>query len=165
MIAAVIRREGGYVHHAADRGGPTHFGITQATLSRHLGHAATERDVIELEPEAAAAIYRMDYYDAPKIGMLPEPWQELVFDWGVNSGPSTAIRELQRLCQAHGYDPGLIDGVIGPKTAAAAAKLLNTPQKWYIKRRREFYQRIVAADPSQGVFLAGWLNRLDGLMS
>lgn len=37
MIDAIIRREGGYVNHPADRGGPTRYGITMATLSEELG--------------------------------------------------------------------------------------------------------------------------------
>ena len=48
MIDDVIRREGGFVDHPHDRGGPTNFGITQATLSRHLGRPASVADVRRL---------------------------------------------------------------------------------------------------------------------
>ena len=33
MITDVIRREGGYVNHPADKGGPTKYGITHKTLT------------------------------------------------------------------------------------------------------------------------------------
>ena len=34
MIDALIDREGGYVNHPADKGGPTCFGITEAVAGR-----------------------------------------------------------------------------------------------------------------------------------
>lgn len=32
ILNDVLRREGGYVHHPSDRGGPTKFGIAARTL-------------------------------------------------------------------------------------------------------------------------------------
>ena len=65
MIDDVIRREGGYVDHPQDRGGPTNFGITQSTLSRHLGRPASADEVRRLERSLAAQIYRRESYEAP----------------------------------------------------------------------------------------------------
>ncbi len=65
MIDDVIRREGGFVDHPADRGGPTKFGITQAALARYLGRAVTAAEVDALSPDQAKQIYRRDYYQAP----------------------------------------------------------------------------------------------------
>ena len=163
MIDEVIRREGGYVNHPDDRGGPTNFGITRATLSRWLKRQASVLEVSHLDIETAREIYLDDYYIRPGIDRLPEPWQPLVFDWGVNSGPSTAIRELQKLCNLHGCHVGRMDGVIGPKTIAGAQKFLREPLHWYLNSRRDFYHRLVANDPSQQVFLKGWLARVDRL--
>ena len=35
LIDALIEREGGYVDHPADKGGPTCFGITEAVARAH----------------------------------------------------------------------------------------------------------------------------------
>jgi lysozyme family protein len=58
ILAAILRREGGFVNHPADRGGPTHYGITQATLQAWRGRAVSEEDVRALSVEEAKAIYR-----------------------------------------------------------------------------------------------------------
>ena len=45
LISDIIRREGGYVNHPDDRGGPTNYGITQATLSEWRRQPVTEFQV------------------------------------------------------------------------------------------------------------------------
>ena len=49
LIDDILRREGGYVNHPADKGGPTNFGITQDTLSRYIGRQALISDVKNLQ--------------------------------------------------------------------------------------------------------------------
>ena len=58
LIAEVIDREGGYVNHPADRGGPTNWGITIA-VARHHGYTG---DMRALSRQQAAAIYAADYW-------------------------------------------------------------------------------------------------------
>src|SRR3546814_14159705 len=53
LIDAVIDREGRYVNHPADRGGPTCWGITEA-VARAEGHVGAMRD---LPRDMAAPIY------------------------------------------------------------------------------------------------------------
>lgn len=164
MIDDVIRREGGYVDHPRDRGGPTNFGITQSTLSRHLGRPASADDVRRLTRAAAADIYRRDYYEAPGIDQLPERIQPFVFDAAVNHGPARAIRFVQQVCDAAGFGPLAIDGRCGPRTSEAAFAADRAMGDWFlaalVEERRNFYHALVARDPGQRVFLNGWLNRL-----
>jgi len=160
MIDDVIRREGGFVDHPNDRGGPTNCGITIATLSEWLGKKATREDVQELLPGVAREIYRQRYYEDPKISELPERIQPLVFDSAVNHGQAMAIRMLQTICDEAGYEPGPIDGVIGPKTIQAATRYDRAMLDHLLAERKLFYQDIVENDPSQAVFMDGWLNRL-----
>jgi lysozyme family protein len=60
ILDEIIRREGGYVNHPADRGGPTKYGITAQTLGRwrKLDRPATATEVKALTETEARAIYR-----------------------------------------------------------------------------------------------------------
>jgi lysozyme family protein len=164
MIDDVIRREGGYVDHPEDRGGPTNFGITQATLSRHLGRPASVADVRRLSRATARQIYRREYFEGPRLGELPARIQPFVFDAAVNHGPAQAIRFVQRVCDAAGFGPLAVDGACGPRTSLAAAAAERAMGDWLlaalVEERRNFYLTLVARRPEQRVFLNGWLNRL-----
>ncbi|HET9352640.1 MAG TPA: glycosyl hydrolase 108 family protein, partial [Sphingomicrobium sp.] len=63
LIDELIEREGGYVNHPADRGGPTRFGITEAVARAH-GYAGP---TALLPREEAADIYRRLYWLRPKF--------------------------------------------------------------------------------------------------
>jgi lysozyme family protein len=164
MIEDVIRREGGFVDDPADRGGPTKFGITQAALARHLGHEVTAADVEALTVDQARQIYRVEYYQNPRIDQLPESIQPFEFDAAVNHGPREAIAFVQRVCNEAGFGQLAVDGICGPQTVGAAQAAAAAMKDWLlaalVEERRNFYQAIVQADPSQAVFLKGWLNRL-----
>lgn len=164
LIDDILRREGGYVDHPADRGGPTNYGITQKTLSRVLGRAATASEVAGLSRDMAREIYRRDFYLGPGIDTLPERIRPFVFDSAVNHGPRRAIRFVQDVCNDAGFGPLDVDGVMGPRTRSAAERadqamgevLLSA----LIEERLNFYDLIVANDPSQRAFLRGWRNRV-----
>jgi lysozyme family protein len=163
LIDDLLFREGGYVNHPNDKGGPTNYGITQATLERHRGHMVTVAAVQDLSEAEAREIYLARYYERPRINQLPELWQAVVFDWGVNSGPATAVRHLQQLLAEMGLEPGPIDGIIGPRTIRAAQETIIGPMREYLQRRREFVETLVWREPPQAVFLDGWRARIDGL--
>jgi len=166
MIDRILAREGGYVNHPDDRGGPTKFGITQGTLSRYYGRAATVAEVQSLSVEVAREIYERNYYFAPGINTLPELIQPFLFDCAVNHGPRRAIRFLQSVCNQARYTPALSeDGAVGPNTRRAAQwaerEMGSVLLKALIEERRNFYRVIVESRPSQSVFLKGWMNRVN----
>jgi lysozyme family protein len=142
-ITPLLRHEGGYVNHPADPGGETKFGIT----IRRYPHL----DIFNLTREQAIEIYRRDWWDKLKIDLLPPHIRYMVFDCAVNCGAGNAIKMLQRLAKVNA------DGIIGPVTAAAAAKVSI---KDYATKRREYYQNLVYRKPSMRVFLLGWLRRV-----
>ncbi|MGI9492293.1 MAG: glycoside hydrolase family 108 protein, partial [Geminicoccaceae bacterium] len=103
MIDDVLRREGGFVDHPADRGGPTNFGITQRTLARYLGRDVAREDVRRLSRDLAAEIYRRSYYLEPRIDAAPADIRAFLFDSAVNHGPRRAVRFLQQVCNEAGF--------------------------------------------------------------
>lgn len=97
VITGILDREGGYVDHKDDRGGPTKFGITAATLGiwRHLGRQASRSEVQSVQEPEARAIYYKRYVMDPGFDHLGfEPLVAQMVDFGVNSGPARAVRWL-----------------------------------------------------------------------
>lgn len=129
LIDAIIEREGGYVSHPADKGGPTRFGITEAVARAH-GYAGAMRN---LPREEAAAIYKRLYWFRPRLDEVAKRSPRLaaeLFDTGVNMGPAVAVTFLQRTLTAlnrNGSDyPDLVpDGRIGNGTLAALDTFLK----------------------------------------
>ena len=164
LLDEVIAREGGFVHHPADRGGPTRFGITQAALSAWLGRPATVDEVRQLDEETAREIYVARYLAGPRIDTLPSEIVPQVFDMAVNHGPRRAVRILQEVLGLAGWRVD-IDGVVGPQSRKATFEAQEAMGPFLANaiadQRASFYRRLVAADPSQRVFLRGWLNRAE----
>jgi lysozyme family protein len=162
MIDDVLKQEGGYVNHKADKGGATNLGITQGTLSAYLGHQASVDDVKKLTKETARDIYKKNYYFAPKIDRLPAMIQPLMFDMAVNHGSSKAAKLLQSLLISMGYAI-IADGDIGQKTCKSSVNACNSFGNEFVNSlvdtRVKFYNDIVHNNPSQSVFLKGWLRR------
>jgi lysozyme family protein len=169
MFEEIVKKEGGYVNHPNDRAGPTKFGVTQKTLSKYLGRKATIADVRSLSKDTAIDIYFRDYYYLPKIHTLPKELQLFVTDMSVNHGPANAIFILQDVLATCGMIPkSAIDKILGPKTAKATAdlyaKIGDDLINKLVLRRKEFYRSIVRNDPTQQVFLNGWLARADSFL-
>jgi len=174
LIDELIEREGGYVSHPADKGGPTRYGITEAVARAH-GFAGA---MAELPRDEAAAIYRRLYWLRPKFdevaGRSPALAAEL-FDTGANMGPAVATTFLQRALTAlnrNGKDyPDLTpDGRVGPQTLAALDSYLDSRGKrggeTVLLRalealQGERYLRLAERRPANEAFLYGWLaNRI-----
>lgn len=159
----VLAKEGGFVDHPADRGGATNKGITQAVYDACRKRLGLLPQSVRLISDAElTGIYRRDYWDKVRGDELPVPVNLAVFDDAVNSGVNRAARRLQKLCGV------AADGAIGPRTIAAVKQAsekfgeLNLALG-VIEERIEFYHNIVDTNPSQSVFLRGWLNRMNDL--
>jgi lysozyme family protein len=124
IATEIVMREGGFVDDPDDPGGATKHGVTIGTM-RGLGldldrdGDVDREDVRALTRDQAIDIFIRDYFEKPRIALLPEAIQASVFDMQVNAG-AEAVRILQRLLTRSGFPAGA-DGRIGPRTAAAAA--------------------------------------------
>jgi lysozyme family protein len=155
MLDQLIEREGGYVNHSADRGGPTKYGITAKTLGIWLGlnRAATIAEVRALTRDEAKAIYRARYLKPFECVPVDELRAQL-FDFAVNAGPRAAIVALQRILKVP------VDGILGPRTLAAVIALpWRDVNNKLVAERLNHYADIVADDISQVVFFRGWIAR------
>jgi lysozyme family protein len=171
IIEGILGKEGGYVNHPNDRGGPTNWGVTQAVARQH----GYDGDMRELSRKEATRILKADYWFKPNLDKLSEismPIAVKLADMGVNMGPAFAGRTLQRWLNAlNRHEPSLSpDGIIGTRTIDALAR--------YIKARGEDGEKVLlkAINCTQGhryleitegrreneSFLYGWMkNRVE----
>lgn len=151
-LAEILRQEGGYAEHPADPGGPTMLGITQATLASWRGRPVSAAEVRALDKAEAGEIYRARYWTPIRGDDLPDGLDLAIFDFAVNSGPSRAVRLLQKLLKVSE------DGRLGPITLQAM-QMRDRPAliAEYCEARRNFL-RGLATWP---VFGAGWSRRVE----
>ena len=158
VLSDVLEREGwpAYTEHPNDKGGPTK-GITLRALENWRGRRCTRAELKRLTEEEALAILRRRYVEVQGINTLSDgDLQEQVIDDGVLSGPQTAVKDLQRAIRGKLK----IDGIVGPKTNAAIARLCpDVVGRRLAVERALRLARIVAREPDQSVFLVGWLTR------
>ncbi len=175
----IIKREGGYVNDPDDPGGATNFGVTIGTM-RRLGidlnedGQVNEADVQALSAAQAAAIFKKQYFEGPKIGLLPGPLQASVYDMYVNAG-GNAVKILQRLLGEFGFST-LADGAIGPNTAKMAALAFSEAPDFLVDAygiaRRNYYYSLADARPSLRKYArrrdggkGGWIIRAEEFIS
>lgn len=178
LLDQILAREGGYVDHPADKGGPTNHGITLPTLSRYLGRSASLAEIQALDASNARNIYADLYIRRPGFNqIINDHLRALVVDCAVNHGISRATRWLQ---EAVGV---AADGVLGPITAGAVnaadsraiyCAVLEKRVAFFgaiivsdyrnrreaVRAARTYEQALTQIERMQAVFAAGWCNRL-----
>jgi hypothetical protein len=161
MIAALIDREGGFVHDSADSGGATRYGITISTLSAWRGGEVTVDDVKKLTKAEAADIYAAEYWLKPGIDSLPIGLMAHTMDAAVNCGPRTGVKMLQQALNSLGA--GIReDGLVGPATRSACQKYPEAEiHNKLVDVRVKFYKDLAARRGKDRKFLRGWLLRAE----
>ena len=151
----LLQLEGGYTNHPEDEGGPTNLGVTLRTYRAYCGNEKTIKDLRNMSYETWQNIMKDLYWDKCLADEIEnQSLAEIIVDWCVNSG-MVGLRKVQEIA---GCRP---DGIAGPITlslinSSDAESLFN--RIW--DARQQFYRNIVKKNPSQQVFMNGWMNRL-----
>ena len=140
-IKFTLRWEGKYVNNPNDPGGATNFGISLPYLQRvgidknNDGKTDAE-DIKLLTIEDAITLYKRDYWDAFGCDNYKVPLCVAVFDSYVNHSA---------------------------KTVDILLKKADGDWKKFIQARKDYYGWRISQNPTQRIFLKGWLNRANDL--
>jgi lysozyme family protein len=159
-LTFTLPQEGGFSDAPADHGGATNFGLTQKDDydAYRRAHGEPTRSVREITEQEVLDIYLHSYWLPIAGDSLKHPLGVVLFDSVVNFGVGAGVKFAQ---SALGIT---VDGGLGPKTKAALAAA--DPKALALKiceLRIERHEGIVKRNPSQNVFLKGWLNRDNAL--
>ncbi len=165
-----FKNEGNYSDHPSDHGGATsQFGITREELARWRKHPVSKDEVKFMMAEEAKQIYDSWYWRPLGCDKIMSPGiATAMFDIGVVRGIGVPPRYAQLVCNK--ISGGLmlaIDGHIGPKTLAAINGLNSPAQfiKEFSRLAEDGFRAIVTHNPSQEVFLRGWISRAKRLLT
>lgn len=156
-----IQREGGATEtdDPADSGGRTKYGISERAFPEAWKDGPPTY-------QQARDIYQHNFVEIDGIGTIPDlNLQHQVVDFGIPSGPVTAVHILQQILGVP------VDGKIGPQTVAAisaypAGTLFGIPVPGSVllnlafrDARALFYATIAKAQPKNLKFVLGWIRR------
>jgi len=129
--------EGGLADHPSDLGGRTNKGVTQATYDAwRSGRSLPKQAVDKIQTEEVKEIYEQNYWKAGGCDEYKPPLDVACFDSVVNFGV--------------GGGKSFFQGLPSDPTEAA---------KQVVKERQQYRHQRVGENPTQKVFLQGWLNR------
>ncbi len=158
----VLVHEGGIIDHPADPGGLTNQGVTQRVYTLYRkAKKLPDRTVRKMTTPERDAIYKERYWDVVQGDKLPPGIDYVVFDGAVNSGPSQAVKWLQRGLGSR-YT-GKIDGQLGQSTLAAVEAHPNHDAlvAAILERRLAFLKAL----KTWKTFGKGWGRRVSGVKS
>jgi lysozyme family protein len=160
-FARTVGLEGGYSDHPADKRGPTMYGITEA-VARENGYTGPMQD---LSLETAKQIYKSQYWDKMSLDNLEKMSESIaieLFDTAVNMGTGIAVRFLQRALNCFHTKILKVDGIMGAETISNLYSCYDEEKTIILKmlnaQQCVRYMEIVEVNPSQAVFLKGWIN-------
>jgi lysozyme family protein len=149
----VLKNEGGLDDHPLDRGGITKYGVILDDLKDLGFDKANAKNIQELTIDDAKYIYKTKYWDALNLNSV------------VNKGVACALFDIS-VVRGIGIPPKYCFQMYGTKDL----KYINSREpNEFIKKFKTLcdlgFNQIVEKNPTQKVFLEGWLNRSDRLLT
>lgn len=160
IIDGIKAVEGGYVNNPADSGGATNFGIAFNYNKDALAKIGITRpeQMKQMTWSQAKEIYYNVYWKV-LWDDLPLAWADIIFNFFINAG-ANAIRALQLGLVAAGRDID-VDGGYGKLTQQAIFQTDQNKGMGYFRYfMQNFYTTLATRNPSQKVFLNGWIKRI-----
>lgn len=157
--------EGGYVNHPNDPGGPTNKGVTLAVYKAYCkkhGKPVPGITALKAITEAEVAeIFRDSYWRGIRGDDLPAGLDYACADFAFNSGTGQAVKEMQRVSTALGFDTSGADGKIGDFTLNAVRDAFEEKGEdvfinAYMDKRWAFMQKL----KNFSTFKNGWQARI-----
>lgn len=163
LIPVILNNEGGFVNDVLDPGGATKMGVSLRFLKSvgdlrydldHDGDIDID-DIRGLTEVIARQIYFERFYAPLQLDAITNERLALqVLDHAVNAGMRSAVKILQHVAGCKE------DGVIGPKTIAAANTFKDDIARRYMQGRYLFYEDLVESKPKFAKYINGWNNRV-----
>ncbi len=157
----VLKWEGGFTDHPKDPGGATNKGITQRVYDDYKkSKKHPQMNVKHILDFEVREIYETRYWDLVRAKWLKAPLGLVMFDTAVNFGPAGAIRRLQKALKLKitgSWTQEISDVIHTCDARMVALEICKLRKIW-----RNFR---VKQNPSQKVFLKGWLNRDNDLIN
>lgn len=167
----VLKNEGGYVNHPADRGGETYKGIARNMQKGWAGWAIIDREKtqamfpsrLEQNQELQSLVrgfYRTQFWNVVRGDAIThQSVANMLFDFSVNMGISAGVQLVQRACVILGKAIS-VDGVVGGGTLNAVNSLVARDLVQVIKAcAAARYLQLVEGRIQNRAFIKGWLNR------
>jgi lysozyme family protein len=147
-VLITLKNEGGYVDNPLDPGGATNMGVEQRDLP--------DIDIKSLTQDQAIAFYQERYWKPLYSQIEDQGVANKLFDMGVLFGIGTAVMNIQTALDI------MADGIFGPETlqstnGADPASLLSAFKTLLVTRALYIGQ----TKPSERVFVAGWIRRIN----
>jgi len=155
LIGAVLDHEGGLSNVPEDPGGLTKYGISLRAYPC-LG----ANGIRNLTVEQAKDIYYRDWWLRLRCSEIQDDrLAQKLLDTCVNVGKSAGVKILQGALREIGQLVS-VDGVIGPKTIAAANRADSDALLAAMRRLQvEHYESLIRRNPKLERFRRGWMAR------
>ncbi len=164
-VPFVLRWEGGVSNNAADRGGLTYKGITRETYGMLcqtvLKKAPNMEHFLNLTDEEVG-LFVKHYWDKATNNnqIASQKIAEAITSWFWGSG-RLGLMWYQRMLNKEYNCKLVVNGIIDNASIEAINSIdPDSLFRMSIKYRRDRFYTIVNNNPSQRIFLKGWLNRL-----